>query len=460
MTQDLPTAPPGRWVDGAWSWPSLPSPALLVLAVALQVALGALLGHSGDMRMTMTAGYLVGTGQSPYVAQDLTAVFHHVGFDLRSTIGYPPPWPVLAGAISRVARAVSSDLIVFNLALKLPVIAATCGLAYLAGATLHNLGAAPRVVRRAWLALLFNPLILYAGAAWGQIDVIVAALVLAALLLAASARLDLSALVLALAVCVKPTAAPVALTVLLLVAATSLGRAVRYGVVFAAAALVLVVAPFLALGWDATPLRHANAQLSMAGTMSPATIARLFRDPLVLEGHWWLLGLLWIPALLVAMLLPRRDDLGLSGLLALATGLTLVFFLSRTWLSEPNVVVVLAPVLLLGVLGRLDRRLFTLLWAIPLAFTVVNVSPLQLLWVAAPGLMHEGLRASARAADLLLASRVALVVAWQAVGWWTVVTCLRWRPWPAADGAGRHTVETEERDLPPAGPGVRGGAWR
>jgi hypothetical protein len=459
MTQAL-LPPPGRWAGGAWSWPSVPSPALLALAVALQVALGALLGHSGDMRMTMAAGYLVGTGQSPYVAQDLTAVFHHVGFDLRSTIGYPPPWPLLAGVISRVTRAVSSDLIVFNLALKVPVIVATCGLAYLAGATLHNLGAAPQVVRRAWLALLFNPLILYAGAAWGQIDVIVAALVLAALLLAASARLDLSALVLALAVCVKPTAAPVALAVLLVVAATSLGRAVRYGVVFATAALVLVAAPFLALGWDAIPLRHANAQLSMAGTMSPATIARLFRDPLVLEGHWWLLGLLWIPALLVAVLLSRRDDLGLSGLLALATGLTLVFFLSRTWLSEPNVIVVLAPVLLLAALGRLDRRLFTLLWAIPLAFTVVNASPLQLLWVAAPGLMHEGLRASARAADLLLASRAALVVVWQAAGWWAVVICLRGRPRPAAAGADRHTAETGGRDLPPAGPGAPGGAWR
>jgi hypothetical protein len=409
------------------------------------------------MRMTMAAGHLVGVGHSPYVAQDLTAVFHHAGFEMRPTIGYPPPWPLLAGAIYRVTYALGSNLLVFNLALKLPLIAATCGLAYLTGAALHNLGAAPQVTRRAWLALLFNPLILYTGAAWGQIDVIAAVLVLAALVLAASARLDLSALTLALAVCVKPTAAPVVLAVLLVVATTSLGKAIRYTAVFAATALVLVVAPFLILGWDATPLRHANAQLSMAGTMSPATIARLFHDPLVLEGHWWLLGLLWVPALLIAALFSRRDDLGLPRLLALATALTLAVFLSRTWLSEPNVVVVLAPVLVLGTIGRLDRRLFTLLWAIPLAFTVVNVSPLQLLWVAAPDLMHEGLRATARTADLLLTLRATLVVAWQVVGWWAVVACLRAGPRPTAAGARRDGVTLDARDRPLPGPG---GAWR
>lgn len=435
MRRSLRLAPaPGVWPGGAWIWPRVPSLTLLVVAVVLQLALATVFGHSGDMRMTMAAGYLVGTGHSPYIAQDLTAVFHHVGFDMRPTIGYPPPWPLLAGAIYRGTYTIVPDLHVFDLALKLPVIAATCGLAYLTGAALHNLGAAPHVVRRAWLALLFNPLVLYAGAAWGQIDAIVAVLALAALLLAVSARLDLSALVLALAICFKPTAAPMVLAVLLVLGARSLGAATRYAAVFAAGALAVVVVPFLLLGWDATPLRHANAQFSLAGTMSPATIVRLFHDSLALEGHWWMLGLLWVPALLVAMLLSRRDDDGLTGLLTLATGLTLVFFLTRTWLSEPNVVLLLAPVLLLGALGRLDRRLFTLLWAIPLAFTVVNVSPLQLLWVTAPGLMNEWLLAAARRGDLLLALRAALVVAWQVTGWWAVASCLRGRPRSAAAG--------------------------
>ena len=101
------------------------------------------------------------------------------------------------------------------------MIAADIGLAYLAGAALQNLGAAPAVVRRAWLALLFNPFVLFVGAAWGQIDAIVALLALAAMLLVAAGRRDLSAVVLALAVCVKPTAAPMLLAALLFVGAGS-----------------------------------------------------------------------------------------------------------------------------------------------------------------------------------------------------------------------------------------------
>ena len=51
-------------------------------------------------------------------------------------------------------------------------------------------------------------------------------------------------------------------------------------------------------------------------------------------------------------------------------------------------VVVLAPVLVLVALGRLDRRLFTALWIVPLAFIAANASPVQLLWQLFPG--HGG----------------------------------------------------------------------
>ena len=58
-------------------------------------------------------------------------VFHHVGFSRITSVGYPPPWPLLAGLIYRVRYAPTHDLLLYNLALKLPVIAANVGLAYL-----------------------------------------------------------------------------------------------------------------------------------------------------------------------------------------------------------------------------------------------------------------------------------------------------------------------------------------
>jgi len=142
--------------------------------VVLQLAVALLLGHSRDTRLFMATGYLVGTGHSPYVPLDLTAVFHHVGFKSISVIGYPPPWPLLLGLIYRGTYALGHDLIVYNLAIKLPVIGANIGLAYLVAAVLDNLGAGRDVARRAWVLLLLNPFLLYVGAAWGQIDAIVA----------------------------------------------------------------------------------------------------------------------------------------------------------------------------------------------------------------------------------------------------------------------------------------------
>ena len=74
----------------------------------------------------------------------------------------------------------------------------------------------------------------------------------------------------------------------------------------------------------------------------------------------------------------------------------LVFFLTRTWLAEPNVVFVLPLVLILTSLGALDRRALTAVWVIPLVFTLFNASPLQLLWVAFPGAMAARLERSSR----------------------------------------------------------------
>ncbi len=439
------------WASGAWAWPRTPDRRLLALGVLLQIALALLaFDHAHDMRLFQATGYLVATGHSPYAPLDLSAVFHDAVFQGRLAIGYPPPWPLLLGGIYRVTYALVPDLHLYAAAIRLPVIAADVGLAYLAGAALQNLGAAPSVVRRAWLALLFNPFLLYVGAVWGQIDAVVALLSLAALLLAASGRRDLSAVTLALAVCVKPTAAPMLLAVLLFVGAPSLLRAARYASVFAVGAFVFYVLPFLVLGWDASPAHMANAQLSMIGAMSLTAVARLWTESLALGGHWWLLGLLWAPALLVAALVARGRSREPAGLLAVGAALTLVFFLFRTWLAEPNVIVVLAPVLVLAALDRLDRRLFTALWVVPLAFVAADASPLRLLWRLFPAAADEALAFAGAHGDVTTAVRAALVIVWQVVGWWIVVACLRK---PGAETAGSGAAEAAAKSSSP-GPGL------
>jgi hypothetical protein len=124
---------------------------------------------------------------------------------------------------------------------------------------------------------------------------------------------------------------------------------------------------------------------------------------------------------------PRPVADGFEDLLKMGTGLVLIVFLTRTWVAEPNIVLIFPLVCLLTAMGALDRRALTAVWVLPLAFTVFNASPLQLLWVVAPGLMTRLLADVARYSQVTLAARAALVVAWQVAGWWIVVACLRGR---------------------------------
>jgi hypothetical protein len=425
---NAPALAPSPWTKGRWTWFRTPDRRVLALSVGIQLALAVFLGHSRDTRMFLATGYLVATGHSPYVSMDLTAVFHHVGFKSISVIGYPPPWPLLLGAIFRGFYSVGHNLMVYNFAIKVPVIAATVALAYLVAAIAQNLGAGPSTARRAWVAMLLNPFLLYVAAAWGQIDPIAALLTLAALVLVVS-RPSLSAVVLALAVCFKPISAPVLIVVLAYLLTRSAWRAAGYAAVFLIAALALYAGPFLLLGWSAAPLRQVNSQFLMTGTLSYMTVVRLIKDPLILHGHWWLLGLAWVPALAVAAVVGLRHGVAdVAELLRKSAALVLVFFLARTWLAEPNVVLVMALALVLVSVDRLDRRLFTAVWVIALAFTVLNASPLQLMWVTFPHAMVTALTWIGRYGDATLLARAALVATWQVAGWWIVVVCLRRLP--------------------------------
>jgi Glycosyltransferase family 87 len=398
---------------------------LLALSIGIQLALGLLFGHAYDTRVFMTTGYLVASGRGAYSPLDLSAVFHHAGFAQLTTVGYPPPWPLVTGLAYRVTYGLTPSLHLYGLALKLPVIAATVGLAYLVAAALRRAGASEATCRRAWVFLLFNPLVLFTGAAWGQIDVLVALLAVGALVLVWRGRWASSAGLLGLAVCTKPTALPIALVVLVWLAGRAPREALRYGAVLLVSVTALVLVPFVALGWPATQIENRpNAQFLMTGGLSYTTVARLFRDPLALPGHWWLIGMLWVVALAAGLALWRRGE-GFDDLVRGSAALTLVFLLTRAWLAEPNVVLVLPLVLVLTSLGELDRRLLAALWLLPLAFAVANLAPLQLLWLTFPEAWEHSLTAMGAYHSVLPLLRAALVVAWQVAGWWTVAVCLR-----------------------------------
>jgi len=402
---------------------------LILLSIAVQAVLGLLFGHIYDVRIFMATGYLVATGQNPYLPRDLSAVFHNPAFQNITTVGYPPPWPLVLGAIYRGSYAILPNFLAYNLAIKIPIIAANVGLAYLAAALIRRLGADAAAARKAWIFVLLNPFLLYASAAWGQFDSIVALLALSALLLLDSGKIKSSAILLALAISFKPTALSLIPVAFFYLKGKSSLQTFKYYGILLTGLLLFSVAPFFIFRWDPGPiLQNWNAHFVVGGGLSFMTFLELARDSYRLAGIWWLAGWLWIPALGLAAWSMRAGIVDFADLLKKSAALILVFFLTRAWVSEPNIILILPFVLILASVGELDRRALSAIWVLPLIFSFFNTATAQLFFPSLPVIMDKMLKLAEAYRTVGLVAKLLIVVPWQAAGWWIVLHCLRRRP--------------------------------
>ena len=402
---------------------------LLLLSIILQFVIGLLFGHYYDIRISMATGYLVGTGQNPYVAQDLTALFHNNLFQGMTSVGYLPPWPLVLGLLYRSVYIFIPNLHIYNLAIKIPIITANIFLAYLVADILKNLGTASSVSRKAWIFLLFNPFLLYTTSAWGQFDSIVALFTLLSVVLLVDGKLNKSAILLALAISLKPIALPVLPVAIVYLLKKSHRQAFRYSVMFSAGILLLCVVPFFLFGWDPTPiLQNWRAHFSVGGGLSFLSFFELIMNSYQLPGNWWLLGMIWIPALGIGILFLMRGIGGFEDLINKSTALVLIFFLTRAWLSEPNIVLILPLVLILSSIGKLDDRALLAVWLFPLIFSIFNTSLVQLLFPSFPNVMEYLLSQADHYRAARIIAKTACVIPWQIAGWWIVGICLKSNP--------------------------------
>ena len=395
---------------------------ILTICIAFQLGLGLLFGHKYDTRIFMAAGHQVAAGQNPYASADLSAVFQDPGFQDITTIGYPPPWPLMLGGIYRVVDATNSGYLIYNLAIKIPIILANIALAFLTAACLLRLGAGEASARKVRFWLLFNPFLLFASVAWGQFDSIVTCLALASLLLLDSRKIIGSAVLLALAFSFKPTALPLLLVPFFFLGPKSLGSLIRFYLVLLLSMLAFCVSPFVLLGWDPSPiLQNSNAHFSVGGGLSPLAALELISNSYQLTGNWWLLGLVWIPALMIACFFIKPEIIGFTDLLRVSTAFIMVFFLTRAWLSEPNIILILPFVLILTTLEENPKPWLHAIWILPLIFSVVNTSAAQLLFPSYPRLMNAILVQMEEFRTARLVAKLMVVLPWQVIGWMIVV---------------------------------------
>jgi hypothetical protein len=406
--------------------PAIPDRILVTTSILLQIGLGLFLGHAYDMRIFMATGYFVGTGQNPYLARDVSTIFHNFTFQGITTIGYPPPWAILLGFVYLCTYKIIPNFLLYNLAIKIPIIAANICLAYLVVRIMTKLGVQETISHKAWIFLLFNPFLLLTSSAWGQFDPIVALLSLLSLLLISENKLFGPAILLALAISFKPTALPLIPVVLVYLAGISLKHTFQFFGLFAIFMLLFCVAPFGLFGWDPSPiLQHWNEQFTVGGGLSFMTFLEYVKWSYQLPGPWWFLGWVWVPVLGIATYAIKPGIKGLKDLLKKSTALIMVFFLCRAWLSETNINLILPFVLILTSINELDPPFLIVIWVLPLVFSFFNTSIAQLFFPSLSGLMDLFLKVAVEFSIARYIIRTLVVVIWLFAGWRLVLSCFR-----------------------------------
>jgi hypothetical protein len=99
-----------------------------------------------------------------------------------------------------------------------------------------------------------------------------------------------------------------------------------------------------------------------------------------------------------------------------STVLILIFFLFRSWVSEPNIVLLIPMVLILVSTGELNPLALNVVWILPLIFSFFNTATVQLLFPSLPGLMDQGMKFMGDFGPTRLILLTLVAICWLAVG--------------------------------------------
>ncbi len=393
---------------------------LVLLSILVQIPLAIFLGHYYDERSFIDTGFLVSSGLNPYQPHLITVFSSNPDLiGINPIIGYPPLWPLLLGLIYRLSFNIVPNLFLYNFAIKVPVIASNIGLAYVTKNVMKRLGESERKIRAAWLFLLFNPFILLTTAAWGEFDTLIALLCVASLYLLSKGMVGKSALLLSLSVVLKPISFPLLGLPLLFSPTKNWRKILTYILICVVVVLIFWFLLFNLLGWMLpSSANQVTSYFTMAGGMTLFNIIEIIQNTTTLPAGLGFLGYIWIPALLVGYyVVYRNPPKTFNELAKAAVGLLLIFFLTRSWLSEPNIDVVIPLALLALPLRELNFRNFTFLWVIPLVFMFLNTSFPQLFFLVSPSIIASLAQTDRYIRSWRLIARFIVVVILQVFAW-------------------------------------------
>lgn len=363
----------------------------VVVSVFVQVVLGLFLAHGYDFQVSYVAGRNIVCGSSPYEGGFVEDVLASGYGSYVQGIGETPLWALYTGAAYFLS---SGQIFVFNILLKIPIIAANLFLSYFI-----------KMRNGDYRFFLFNPFLLLVTAVWGKPDNIAALLALLALY-GSHKALNLS-----VSLMVKPLA--VAMAPAFICAWLRNMKTIIYTVTFST---LLFFLPFAAFGWPLeTVLNGFVNWFKPAGGISIMNLVEYFYNSPVLPETFQAVGYLSVFAILLAIFIgvvfpPTTVD----GIARLGLFSASLFFTVRPWVSEQNLIIIHA--LLIVISNRLPTRL---LWVIPLVFAGVNFAIPQQLYLLWPEVV-ETLALFDHSTRLLAKFLVAVI-------WWWVLWYVIWR---------------------------------
>ena len=400
---------------------------IVVLSILVQLPLAVFLGHYYDERSFLDTGYLVSSALNPYQPHMIT-VFSNPGMiGLNPIIGYPPLWPLLLGLIYRLTFNITPNLLLYNFAIKIPVIASNIALAYVTKTVMQRLNMPPKRVRFAWLFLLFNPFTLLTTTAWGEFDTLIALLCVASLYFLSKGKIVKSSLLLSLSIVLKPISLPLIGLPLLFSTPKNRQKNLTYLLISFAVVIALWFLPFYLLRWTLPSSPGlVTSYFKMADSMTIFNLVEVFLNTAVLPAGLEFLGYLWIPAMLIGyFVVYRNPPKTMVGLAESAVGLLLIFFLTRTWLSEPNINLIISLALITLASRKFSFRNFHFLWVIPFIFLFLNTSVPQLFFLVSPSIIPALAQLDLYIRFWRLIGKFVVVVIWLVFAWNLIIKVLR-----------------------------------
>jgi Gpi18-like mannosyltransferase len=402
----------------------------VVLSILVQVPLAVFLGHYYDERSFIDTGYLVSSGLNPYIPHVISVFSNPSLMGVNPIIGYPPLWPLLLGAIYRFSYNFVPNIFLYNFAIKIPVVASNIALAYVTKTILQNLNVTPKRVQFAWLFLLFNPFTLLTTTAWGEFDTLIALLCVVSFYLLTKGEIIKSSILLSLSVVLKPISLPLIGLPLFFSTPNNRQKKLIYIAILCGMIIGLWFLPFNLLGWmvPSSP-GQVTAYFKMADSMTLFNLVELIQNTAVLPAGLEFLGYVWMPALLIGYyFVYRKPPKTMPELAEKAVILLLIFFLTRTWLSEPNLNLIISLALLTIIAEETNFYNFAFLWVIPLVFMFFNTSVPQLFFLVSPSVVPNLAQLDQTIRFWRLIGKFIIVVVWQVFAWRLVVKILTRKP--------------------------------